>query len=399
MRRVAHHTNSSGDRTTQTLISPTTIIADEPQQTKQKMRRKVAKLMLFNNHDSDNNYHNNQSCKTYAEHPTTLNKQNCSSDSNDEKGTSKRQKRLSSIQRDRKIGINDHTTSQINEPDCLRLSVYEKFIRHFFQIFNDHDSMSMLYLVFYPCCSPTLVNILRYWSRNNPLLPPTVNPTGWFNYEEFHGFNDITNHCRVAFCMNPDLTTTVRSINIIPVIQGNQRNEMKAFVSFDGWGTSIIPANEVLLHAFEARKKTLAEQHTVIQMNPPSFEELKHDEIHRCYTNLYRYNLQTISPQSVLTDEMPPISNMSPQQLQALINKINEKESTTALSSSNTTDDRPKDQCIDDMKGKNTKPHIRRCGEVFLMDLNLKGYLIINFDGNGKVYRMETHYFEQSPSS
>lgn len=289
----------------------------------------------------------------------------------------------------------------LNEPESLRLSVYEKFIRHFIHIFNDHDSMSMLYLVFYPCCTTDLVNVIRYWPRSNPLAPPSTNPMGWLNYLEFHGFNDITNHCRVAFCMNPDLTTVIQNVKFSPT-DSNGRKETKVFLSFEGTGTSVIPATQVLVQAFEYRKKIIAststEQNTCIVTHPPKCEELQDEEVYRCFLNLYKFNLQTVNPQSILTDDIP-ISSMSQKQLQSLISKINQNEGD--LSEPDAINQTWNSSFNTNQNNNVRLPRIRRCGDVFLMDLSVNGYLIAHFNEYDRVHRIEAHYFEQTvePSS
>jgi hypothetical protein len=310
------------------------------------------------------------------------------------------------------------TTAMLNEPDSLRLSVYEKFVRHFCHIFNDHDSMSMLYLVFYPCCTHNLVNVLRCWSKINPGRSTTSNPMGWFNYEEFHGLEDVTNHCRVAFCMNPDMTTIIRNIHIVPNATTGpgsgpgssagmgKKGETKAFVSFDGTCTSVIPAKEVLSQVFKARQqqRLSRSQHssmpiTTDDQQPLSLEDLQNEEIHRCFIDLYRYNLRTTHPQSLLTDDMPVAvsnnNNMSPQQVQALIGKAGQQNESISHASASATDTITAES-IPSPSSLST-PRIRRSGDVFLMDSSVKGYLIIYFDEQDKVYRIETHYFEQTP--
>ncbi len=53
----------------------------------------------------------------------------------------------------------DMTTS-IRE---IRTSIYEKYVNTFQAFYNDHDAMSILSMLMYPCCSPTINREMNIW--------------------------------------------------------------------------------------------------------------------------------------------------------------------------------------------------------------------------------------------
>ncbi len=54
----------------------------------------------------------------------------------------------------------------LQEPQILRVSIYEKFVRHFQQFHNEQDALGLVSLVLYPCFIPDIIRETNYWMRS-----------------------------------------------------------------------------------------------------------------------------------------------------------------------------------------------------------------------------------------
>jgi hypothetical protein len=131
------------------------------------------------------------------------------------------------------------TLFQLNEPFVLRTSIYEKYIALSKNLFNEHDVVGTLCLLYYPNHYQDVKQVNRVWAAiPHPLLPNRTMPY-LVSHVELMGMNSFSDFLQGLFTTYPDCITCYYSHATVKTELG-----MKIIVKLRFTGTLVKPPQQ-----------------------------------------------------------------------------------------------------------------------------------------------------------
>ena len=154
--------------------------------------------------------------------------------------------------------------NQINEPFILRTSIYEKYIALSKNLFNEHDVMGTLYLLYYPNHYQDVKQVNRVWTAiPHPMCPGKAMPFLVSNIE-LMGMNSFTDFLQGLFMSYPDCITCYYSHATAKTEFG-----MKIVVKLRFTGTLVKPPQQVITESEIVTPHSVVSKENELANAPP----------------------------------------------------------------------------------------------------------------------------------